>query len=140
MYEHILIPLENTATDEAILGHIRNLARLTNAKITLIHVADGYVARYQNQLNLANSQEMVEDQNYLEKRKVELTNEGFEVNVHLATGDPVKKILAYAKSHHCDLIAMSTHGHGIFKDFLFGSVASDVRHRTNLPVLLLKAK
>lgn len=110
-----------------------------NSRITLIHVADGFVARYQDQLNLVASEEMIKDQMYLEKWQKELQKEGFQVETQLETGDPVKKIIAFADKNSCDLIAMSTHGHGLFKDFLFGSVASDVRHKTNLPVLLLKA-
>jgi hypothetical protein len=34
---------------------------------------------------------------------------------------------------------MSTHGHRFVKDVLFGSVANEVRHRTTVPVLLVRA-
>ena len=138
MYHHILIPLENTDTDQTILNHIIDLAKLMKSKITLIHVADGFGARYQKQLNLTDSEEMIEDRNYLEIRVKELKTHGFDADFVLQTGDPVKKILECAHTTKCDLIAMATHGHGMFKDFLFGSVASDVRHRTAIPVLLLK--
>jgi nucleotide-binding universal stress UspA family protein len=50
MYQQILIPLENSSADETILAHIKPLARLTNARIHLVHVADGWVARNFNQL------------------------------------------------------------------------------------------
>ena len=43
------------------------------------------------------------------------------------------------KSAGCDLIAMSTHGHRLIGDLILGSVASEVRHRTDIPVLLLRA-
>ena len=56
MYKHILIPLENSPTDETILKHIRGLARLTSARLTLIHVADGFQAR--NQKYFGESDEM----------------------------------------------------------------------------------
>jgi nucleotide-binding universal stress UspA family protein len=58
MYQHILIPLENSPADETILSHIKPLARLTNARMLLVHVADGWVARNFNQLQLAESEEM----------------------------------------------------------------------------------
>ena len=67
MYHHILIPLENTPADETILAHIKPLARMTGAKLLLIHVSDGWVARNFNQLNLAESEEMKQDRAYLEK-------------------------------------------------------------------------
>lgn len=66
MYKHILIPLENSPADETILAHIKPLARMTGAKLLLVHVSDGWVARNFNQLKLAESEEMKEDRAYLE--------------------------------------------------------------------------
>ncbi len=58
MYKHILVPLENTAVDDTIIDHLRPLVKLLGAKMTLIHVADGYVARHQESLNLQDSEEI----------------------------------------------------------------------------------
>jgi len=58
MYKHILIPLENSPADETILIHIKSLARMAGAKLLLVHVADGWVARNFDQLKLAESEEM----------------------------------------------------------------------------------
>ncbi len=137
MYKHILVPLENSAADEAILVHIRPLARLTQARLTLIHVADGFMAR--NQHRLGESEEMRGDRAYLQQRKDELDKEGFDVAFILACGDPAKEILAQADALQCDLIAMSTHGHRLLSDFILGSVATEVRHSTHIPVLLVRA-
>lgn len=140
MYKTILLPLDNSASDEAILAHIRPLARLMGSKLVLVHVADGFAARAQKTLNLDESEEIRDDRAYLTRRKAELEAEGFSVTAELKLGEPAKEILALAETLSCDLIAMSTHGHGIFKDFILGSVASDVRHRTNIPVLLVRSK
>ncbi len=140
MYHHILIALENSPTDVAILTHIRPLVKLTQAKLILTHVADGFVARNQDHFNLQDSEEIRKDREYLEQIKTELTGEGFEVEAILARGDPAAQIVALAHSSGCDLIAMSTHGHKFIGDLIFGSVASNVRHLTDLPVLLVPAK
>ena len=139
MYRHILIPLDNSPTDEAILTHIRGLARLTRARLTLLHVADGFMARNQVRLGLDESDEMREDRAYLERRRQELAQDGFEVDMILECGEPADRILAVADDHDCDLIAMSTHGHRFLKDLILGSVATEVRHRTDTPVLLVRA-
>ena len=139
MYQHILIPLDNSPADEAILKHIRGLARLTQARLTLLHVADGFMARNQEQLGLQESDEMREDQAYLNRRQAELASEGFQVDTILACGEPTEHILAVAEEQHCDLIAMSTHGHRLIGDLILGSVASEVRHRTDIPVLLVRS-
>ncbi|MBI3839568.1 MAG: universal stress protein [Planctomycetia bacterium] len=139
MYKHILIPLENSAADETILTHIRGLARLTGARLTLLHVADGFMARNQEQLGLDESDEMREDRAYLKSRESELAAEGFPVDIILACGEPTEHIVAIAEREGCDLIAMSTHGHRLLGDLILGTVASEVRHRTDIPVLLVRA-
>jgi nucleotide-binding universal stress UspA family protein len=136
MYKHILIPLENSPTDNTILTYIRPLARLTKAKLTLIHVADGFQARHQKQLG--ESEEMRRDRDYLEKCEQELRADGLEANAILAWGDPATRILETAETGQCDLIAMATHGHRALADLLYGSVASEIHHRAKIPVLMLK--
>jgi nucleotide-binding universal stress UspA family protein len=140
MYERILIALENSPTDRAVLDHIGPLARLTGAALTLIHVADGFVARNQDQFNLSDSEEIKTDRDYIEGIKAELSGQGHDVSTVLAQGDPAKEIAAAADAHDCDLIAMATHGHRLLADFVLGSVASQVRHLTTVPVLLVPAK
>jgi nucleotide-binding universal stress UspA family protein len=140
MYQHILIALENSAADDTILGHIKPLARLTGARLLLVHVADGWVARNFNQLKLAESEEMKEDRVYLEKRSRELTDEGFSCDALLALGEPSDQIIKLAHEKGADLIAMTTHGHRFISDLLYGSTADRVRHQVDVPVLLLKVK
>jgi nucleotide-binding universal stress UspA family protein len=139
MYRHILIPLENSDTDETILGHIKPLARMTGAKLLLVHVSDGWVARNFNQLQLAESEEMKQDRAYLEKRQRELSGEGFTCDAVLALGDPAQGILKAAEDRQCDLIAMTAHGHRLLGDLLFGSTINEVRHKAQVPVLLIRA-
>ena len=138
MYRHILIPLENSATDQAILDHIKPLVRLTGAKLLLLHVADGWAARNFNQLKLAESEEMKEDREYLEKISADLRREGFSVQVMLALGDPPAEIRKAAEGEHCDLIAMAGHGHRLFGDIFHGSTITQVRHHTAIPILVVR--
>ena len=63
---HILVPLEHSDADQTIVAYATNLARMTNARILLMHVADGWAARNYDQLALRESEEMKEDRAYLE--------------------------------------------------------------------------
>jgi nucleotide-binding universal stress UspA family protein len=137
VYQHILIALENSPTDRAIIEHIGPLVKLTGAELSIIHVADGFVARNQEQFNLEDSEEMAVDRAYLEAVKHELEALGCSVTAYLAQGDPAREIVALAKERRCDLIAMATHGHRLIGDVLLGSVASAVRHSAHIPVLLV---
>jgi nucleotide-binding universal stress UspA family protein len=138
MYKRILVPLEHSAYDAAIVDHVRDLAKFSGASVVLIHVADGWAARNVKQLNLRESEEMRLDREYLEQMCAKLEGDGVKAECLLAGGDPSKEITEAAAREKCDLIAMSTHGHRFIKDLLYGSVANEVRHLSNVPVLLVR--
>ena len=139
MYTTILVALENTETDRTILTHIRPLAKLCGSALVLMHVADGFAARTQDSLNLQDSEEMVADRAYLERCRAELEAEGFKAACELGKGDPATTLVQHAEKINANLIAMATHGHGLINDVLRGSVASEVRHKTTIPVLMIRA-
>src|SRR3982751_2060785 len=140
MYTRILVPVENRESDQTILRHIRSLARLTEAKLMLVHVADGWAARNFERFQLQESEEMKQDREYLSALSEELRTEGYEVRAVLAMGDPATEIIKLARTAPLDLIAMTTHGHRLISDILHGSTADKVRHEVDVPVLLLKVK
>ncbi len=140
MYKRILVPLEHSEYDKAILDHVRQLAAMSKASVILMHVADGFAARNVNQLNLRESEEMRVDREYLEQKCAQLESEGVRAECVLAGGDPATEIADAAAREHCDLIAMSTHGHKFIKDMIYGSVANEVRHRSRVPVLLVRGE
>ena len=139
MYKRILVALENSRADESLLPHVRQLALLCRSQLLLVHVADGWVARNYDQLQLAESQEMKNDRSYLESTAADLRAAGLDVSVHLAMGDPPAEILRTADREKCDLIAMTTHGHRLIGDLIFGSTINEVRHKAMVPVLLVRA-
>jgi nucleotide-binding universal stress UspA family protein len=72
----------------------------------------------------------------LETRRRLATSQG--VAVTCATGDglsPAATVLGYVESHDIDLIVMSTHGRRGVPRMLLGSVAEEVVHCSNRPVL-----
>lgn len=140
MYQKILVPVENSPNDQVILNHIQELVSLMHARLLLVCVAHGWVARNFEQLKLRESEEMRRDREYLARLSEELRAKGMEVDYILAYGEPSDEIIRIAKEHQVDLIAMTTHGHRFISDILYGSVSHDVRHAVDIPVLLLKAR
>jgi nucleotide-binding universal stress UspA family protein len=65
-YTRILVPLEHSAYDDAILEHVRRLAGVCGASVVLIHVADGWAARHMAHLTLRESEELQRDRVYLD--------------------------------------------------------------------------
>jgi nucleotide-binding universal stress UspA family protein len=139
MYKKILVALENSRSDESLIPHVTEFAEKFSSTLLLIHVADGWVARNFEHLKLAESEEMRDDRKYLESVAKKMRAQKIEVETHLALGDPATEILKAASREKCDLIAMTTHGHRLIGDLFFGSTIHEVRHRTSVPVLLVRA-
>jgi len=138
MYKTILLTLDCTPTDRAMIEHIKPLAKSAGSRVMLLHVADGWAARTYGRD--AVSPEISEDTAYLEKVRAEFRAEGISTEADLALGDPATEIVKWVKQKGCDLVAMSTHGHRFFADLFFGTTASRVQHNISIPVLLLRAK
>jgi len=138
MYKTILVTLDGTPTDRAIIEHVKPLAKWANSRIVLLHVADGWAARTYGPDAI--SPEITEDTAYLEKVRAEFQSAGISAEAELAYGDPGNEIIKWIKTKGCDLVAMSTHGHGFLADLFLGSASRRVRHRVSVPVLLLRAK
>lgn len=139
MYKKILVALENSAADASLLPHVRALALQCGAHLLLVHVADGWVARNFDRLKLAESDEMKVDRAYLNQAAEQLRAAGLQVSTLLALGDPASEILKTADTEHCDLIAMTSHGHRLIGDIIYGSTINEVRHKSFIPVLLVRA-
>ncbi len=138
MYRTILIPLEVSPTDRAIIEHIKPLARMCGSRVVLLHVATGWAARTFGAD--AVSPEIREDREYLERIREELAANGIPAEAELAYGHPPTEIVKWVERTGCDLIAMSTHGHKLVGEMFLGVTADRVQHAVNVPVLLLRAR
>jgi nucleotide-binding universal stress UspA family protein len=137
MYNKILVTLDATPTDRAIIEHVKDLAKCMHSCVVLLHVADGWAARTYGPD--AVSPEITEDTAYLQQVRAELLAANIPTDAELAYGDPAKEIIRWVEKKGCDLVAMSTHGHRFISDLLYGSASRKVRHAVDVPVLLLRA-
>ena len=138
MYKTILVTLDGMPSDRAIIGHIKQLAKLAQSRVVLLHVADGWAARTFGAD--AVSPEIAEDTAYLSQVRSEFQSAGISADAELAYGDPPKEIVKWIEQKGCDLVAMSTHGHRFLADLFLGTTSRHVRHKVGVPVLLLRAK
>ncbi len=138
LYETILVTLDGTPSDRAIIEHVKQLAVLAHSRLVLLHVADGWAARTYGPD--AVSPEISEDTAYLHRVQAEFQASGIQADAELAYGSPAEEIIKWVNNKGCDLVAMSTHGHRFLGDLFLGATASRVRHHISVPVLLLRAK
>jgi len=139
MYRKILVALENDKADASLLPHVTDLAKLVGAELLLVHVADGWAARNFDQLKLAESEEIKADRAFLEHTAENLRGKGLRVQTELAMGNPPQEIIKAAVAKNCDLIAMTSHGHKLIGDLIYGSTIEKVRHNTTIPLLVVRA-
>lgn len=139
MYRRILVAIEHSPADQAVLDHVRQLAKEIGSELHLVHVADGWVARNFDRLQLRESEEMKDDRDYLAKLAADLRADGLTVSTELAMGDPADELIRLAEHRGVDLLAMSTHGHRFLNDLVRGTTVNRVRHLVKIPVLLVRA-
>ena len=140
MYHRILVAIEHSPADQAILDHVRQLAAQFGSELHLVHVADGWVARNFDQLKLRESEEMKDDRDYLQRVAADLAARGLKVSTELAMGDPADELIRLSQERNVDLLAMSTHGHRFLNDLVRGTTVNRVRHLVTIPILLVRAQ
>jgi len=145
MYRKILMPADGSKGAEAAIKHGLQLAKLTGADVTFIHVlenplAAGYVAT----ANMAYSAELYEDlrtsARELLEGAVNLAGEaGVSAEGRLVEDvDPVKAIHDAEREH--DLVVMGTHGRRGFNRWMFGSVAEGALRQSTIPYLVVRTE
>ena len=138
LYKTILVTLEGTPTDRAIIDHVKRLAQAMQSRVVLFHVASGVPAKYHGPD--AAGKEVEESKAGLERVRAEFAAAGIPTEAELGYGDPVKEIVNWVQQKGCDLVAMSTHGHQLMADLVLGTTAIHVQHSLSVPVLMLRAK
>jgi nucleotide-binding universal stress UspA family protein len=124
----LLIPLDGSALAEQILGPAADLARLTGASVTLLHVNEP-----------ARRSGAAQARPYLEGVAERLRRQGLKVQTFVVSDSRVvPAILGAARAADCDLIALATHGRGGLRRLLLGSVADKILRAAACPLLVLR--
>jgi manganese transport protein len=78
------------------------------------------------------------DSNSLKNYVDQLKQQGYEVEMKIGFGNPKKVIPEIVTTFESDLLVMGAHGHKWAKDLVFGATVDTVRHRVNIPVLIVR--
>ena len=144
MYQHILVPVDGSATSDRALQEAIRLARQQSAQLELMHVvedirlldSDSYINYTEMQETLRNSGKKTLAHAQM---VVQLAGMGAEINLLEAHGKRIASIIVEeAERWPADLIVIGTHGRSGFSRVLFGSVAEGVVRTAHIPVLLIR--
>lgn len=140
---HILVATDLSKDAENCIPSVADLARLVNARITLLHVAES-LAAIPHGSPLAEPLQPVEHGSIMERARAQLEQRrasfGSDIVIDLKLvpgGDPAEQVVAYANANDVDLIAVTTHGRTGIKRLLLGSVAEGIIRHAAVPVLVL---
>src|ERR1039458_5434494 len=101
MYKTILVTLDGTPSDQAIIDHVKQLAKLAQSRVVLLHLDAGWAARTYG--SDAISPEITEDTAYLKRVQAEFQAAGIPADAELAYGDPVTEIVKWVRQKGCSL-------------------------------------
>ena len=130
LYPKILVAIDCSPVDEAILKHIIQLALQNNSKVYLIHVVHSHTIDQDRVLRSSAEKTLSQHCEMMKNHKVQ-------ANIIIRSGEPDDEIVKEVQENDYDLIAMATHGHSFFGDLLFGSVSRTLKHKVSIPLLLI---
>jgi universal stress protein A len=133
VYKKILVAMDCSSVDDAIIEHVSALALQNNAQVYLLHVVHSHTLDQDRALR-----ELAEAT--LKSRCEILQARGIEARIVIRKGEPDTEILEEIEGKDYDLVAMATHGHSFIGDILFGSVSRTLKHRISIPLLLIGSR
>lgn len=143
----IMHPSDFSPTSAGAFLKAVQLAQRDRAELLLVHVlgpiapimGDDYVAAPRMYVDLQRSSRAVASKE-IDKLVTKAKQGGVHARELLLEGNPAREIVRAAKSKHCDMIVMGTHGRTGFAKFLIGSVAQRVIAMAPCPVLTVRGR
>ncbi|MFB0826669.1 universal stress protein [Chromobacterium violaceum] len=150
MYRHIIAAIDGSNNSDKALHEAIRVAKFTEARLTLIHVASlrdlavdslgvyagdpGYdLALQQGQEALARAQEIA--------RNAGLSNVVSHLEKSWEGGhDLADLLIGYASAQQADLIVLGTHGRSGLAHLFLGSFAEDILRRSQCPLLVVRSQ
>jgi len=130
VYKKILVAMDCSDVDNAIIEHVSALAIQNEARVYLIHIVHSHTLDQERVLH----EQAV---SCLKSRCDILEARGIETHIVIRSGEPDTELLKEIEEKNYDLVAMATHGHSFIGDILYGSVSRTLKHKISVPLLLI---
>jgi len=135
----ILMPVDFSQRCLGMIPHVSQFARQYDAEILLLHVVNPVYVIPETGISASAILSAPEWILTTQRKKMEefAASElrDFRVRRLVYEGDPEAQIVTTAEAEDVQLVVMPTHGYGVFRRFLLGSVTSKVLHDLSCPVL-----
>ena len=136
---HILVAVDFSESSAMALAHALKLVERTAARLHICHVApaSGLAAPVNLGMNIPTEfPEAREARVRLQKLHRDL-GPTVDAELHLRMGEPVAGILGVIQELKPDMVVICSHGKGVLRRALLGSVSNQLAQRSPVPVLVV---
>lgn len=141
MFNHILVPLDNSPLAECVLPHLLTFAQTYRSEVTLLNVLDQVPTI--KSMKIIDPFECIigkiEANAYLQEVSDRLRFAGLPVTTAVTEGRAADSIINYAQLHKVDLIVLSSHGLSGLSGWNISSVVQKVLYRAYTSLLIIPA-
>ncbi len=134
-FSSIVVAIDFSNIDREVIRHALSLSH-KGGRILLIHVVESVGAMLFG--HDTDDFESIHDKELLDQYQSVVQSTGLQTSVFLGFGNPKKIIPDKVREFNADLLLLGAHGHKGLKDIVFGTTVDKVRHRVDIPVLLVK--
>lgn len=134
MFETVVAPTDLSPASDKVLSCLHGLRTLGTERIVLTH-ALGIRHLHELRFQLAPLAEPK-----LNEQRQLLERHGFAVEVAIASGTPSWEIVSVARQRRAAMIVIGSHGATLAREVLLGSVALEVAHQSDVPVLVAQLR
>ncbi len=134
-YDRVVVALDFSFADASVIRHALAMGS-KDSEYLFIHIVESATALVYG--DETDDMESVSDEKRIEQFTERFREKGFIIQTNVGYGNPKKLIPEYVSEFNADLLVMGSHGHGWFKDLLFGTTIEKVRHRVSIPVLIVR--
>ena len=131
LYENILVTIDCSPVDTVIVEHVIKLAGIHKSTVHLLHIIHSHTLDENYSLEKKAKPE-------LDRIKKQFEDQNIQTHIILKNGEPENEVVQAIREGDYDLVAMALHGHRHIFDILYGSVSDAVKHKTDVPILLIK--
>ncbi|WP_027416099.1 universal stress protein [Aneurinibacillus terranovensis] len=143
MFKKIAVAVDGSDFSKKALNAAIVLGKEQKAALSVIHVVHSVQTRYtagEVALSVAEFNRAIrqEGEELLSRSKTNAEDAGIHCTTQLLTGDVAQSIVQYAAENGVNLIVVGSHGRGMAKEILLGSVSHKVAQLAKCPVLIVK--
>ncbi len=149
MFKKILYPTDFSDASKKALDYVKQLREAGAKEVIVLHVIDdreipGFIGPDEGApvsgMQVEKMITLMEEDAEKETRatEAELKKSGFDVRVRIEKGIPFRDILRVEEEEEVSVIVVGSHGKGVVKEMLLGSVSEKVIRKSKKPVLVIK--